>query len=117
MKALNATPQVLVADPGDGYVTEVLSIIGIVNYNSAAYATTTTVEFRYTNGSGTKVTADMAALIDATADKIVRVGGIEAELVLTDSAPVVAYAPTADPTAGDSPVTFITLYRTIATGL
>jgi len=111
--ALNTTPISLVADPGAGYGIVVHRITGAVDYNSAAYATNTTVEFRYTNGSGTKVTADMAALITATADKVVTVGGIEAALVVTANAAIVAVAATGNPATGNSPVAFDVEYTIV----
>ena len=111
--ALNTTPITLVAAPWAWKFINVLSIVGTVDYNSAAYATNVTLEFRYTNGSGTKVTADIAALIDATADKAVAVKGIEAALVLTDNAPVVVRTATGNPATGNSPVKFKVVYETI----
>lgn len=84
-----------------------------MDYNSAAYATNVTLEFRYTNGAGTKVSADMGALIDATADKYVSVGGIEAALVLTANAAVVVTAASGNPATGNSPVSFTVDYSII----
>lgn len=104
--ALNTTPITLVAAPGAGYGIVVHRITGSVDYNSAAYATNVTLEFRYTDGSGTKVTADQGALIDATADKIVTTAGIEAATVVTANAAVVVRTATGNPATGNSPVAF-----------
>lgn len=111
--ALNTTPIELVPAPWAWKYINVLSVVGTVDYNSAAYATNVTLEFRYTNGSWTKVTADIAALIDATADKAVSVKGIEAATVLTANAPVVVRTATGNPATGNSPVKFHVVYEVI----
>lgn len=114
MLASFTTPIALVAAPGAGKAIIVHRITGGVDYGSAAYATNTTQEFRYTDGSGTKVTADMAALVTATADKFVTVGGIEAALVPTENAAVVVMTATGNPTAGDSPVSYSVEYSIVS---
>ncbi len=111
--ALNTTPIALVAAPGAGYGIVVHRITGAVDYNSAAYATNVTLEFRYTDGSGTKVTADQGALINATADKVVTCAGIEAATVVTANAAVVVCAATGNPATGNSPVSFDVEYTIV----
>lgn len=111
---LNTTPVELVPAPGAGYAIEVLSIVGSIDYNSAAYATNVTMEFRYTDASGTKVTADMATLLDASADKFVSVKGIESALVLTANAAIVTRVATGNPATGNSPIKLHVAYRVIA---
>lgn len=108
------TPITLVPAPGAGKAIHVESIVWSVDYNSAAYATNTTMEARYTDGSGTKVTADLSWLLTLTADGIVSVGGIEAQLVLTANAPVVIRTATGNPATGNSPVTFTVFYRVVS---
>ena len=108
------TPKTLVPAPWAGIAIVVDKIILSMDYVSAAYATNTTLEFRYTNGSGTKVTADSAAMLDATADKITSLGGIEAALVLTANAAVVACVATGNPVTGDSDIKIKTIYRKMA---
>jgi len=88
-----------------------LGIVASVDYNTTAYATNTTLEFRYTNGSGTKVTADAAALLNATADKAVSVKSVVTEVANTLNAPVVVRTATGNPTAGNSPVKVKVEYR------
>jgi len=108
------TPVSLVAAPGAGFAILVHRITGVVDFVAAAYATNVSLEFRYTNGSGTKVTADVGALIDATADKAVTVGGIEAALVLTANAAVVVRTANGNPATGDSPIAFSVDYSIVA---
>lgn len=112
--ALFTTPQSLVPAPGAGYAISVHRVNGGVDYNSAAYATNTTQEVRYTNGAGTKVTADFTALVTATADKFVSVGGIEAATVLTENAAVVVCNATGNPATGNSPVSFTVDYSIVS---
>lgn len=112
--ALFTTPQSLVSAPWVGYAIVVHRVTGGVDYNSAAYATNTTQEVRYTNGAGTKVTADITSLVTATADKLVSVGGIEALTVLTENAAVVVCNATGNPATGNSPVSFTVDYSIVS---
>lgn len=98
------TPIAIVAAPGANKAIVVHRVTAYLDYGSAAYATNTTMEVRYTNGSGTKVSADIASLLAATADKIQSVGGIEAETTLTANAAVVIRTATGNPVTGDSPI-------------
>ena len=110
IKALNTTPVTLVPAPGAGRAILVQSIVGRLTYGSAAYATNTTMEFRYTNGSGTKVAVDMASLLAATANKTQKVQEAAAEFTITTNAAVVVNAATGNPATGDSPVEFTVFY-------
>lgn len=111
--ALNTTPRTLVAAPWAWKFIDVESITWYVDYNSAAYATNTTLEFRYTNASWAKVTADEAALLTATADKVNTVKAVTTELVNVVNAPVVVNVATWDPITGNSPVKFIVRYKVV----
>lgn len=75
--ALFTTPATLVAAPGAGKAIRVENIIVGIDFNTAAYDTHTTMEFRYTNGSGTKVSADNGSLA-AAADNFTATGAVEA---------------------------------------
>jgi hypothetical protein len=112
--ALFTTPISLVSAPGVGFAILVHRVTGGVDYNSAAYATNTTQEVRYTNGAGTKVSADITSLVTATADKFVSVGGIEAATVLTENAAVVVCNATGNPATGNSPVSFTVDYSIVS---
>lgn len=80
--ALNATPITLVAAPGSGKCTFVNRIALKMVTTATGYANGGALEFRYTNASGTKVTADIAAgVVTAGAGtSFTSVGGIEASL-------------------------------------
>lgn len=116
VKALNTTPRTLVAAPGAGKVIVVDRIFGESVGVTAAFTGANALEFRYTNGSGTKVSADLpSTFINATAATTVlgTVGGIEAALVPVANAAVVAFVPTANP--GNAPangtITLTVVYR------
>src|SRR5690349_18262867 len=72
--ALNTTPVALVPAPGANKAVDVISVTGSLKA-ATQYTGANAVEIRYTNGSGTKVTGDLAAawLNNATnrADKAV----------------------------------------------
>lgn len=61
--ALNATPKTLIAAPGSGKVILVRGITLKMVTTSTQYANGGALEFRYTNASGSKVTADIAAAV------------------------------------------------------
>lgn len=109
--ALNSTPVTLVPAPGAGKAIDVISVTGSLTAGTQ-YTGSNAVEIRYTNGSGTKVTGDLAAawLNNASnrADK-----AIQAAATLTANAAVVAVVPTANPGAGTGTVVFDVLYRVI----
>ena len=112
--ASNTTPVTLLSAPGAGKYLVVDSITGFVDFNSAAYDTNTTLEFRYTDESGAKVATDSAVLLPSTADTVVNVGGVEAEVTAVANAPVVLATATGDPANGDSPMTFFVKYRVVS---
>ena len=64
--ALNATPVELVPAPGAGKIISVEEIVLKMIRTATAYANGGALEFRYTNASGAKVTADIAASVVTT---------------------------------------------------
>jgi hypothetical protein len=111
IKALFTTPIALVAAPGAGKVIVVDRIFGESVGVTAAFAGANALEFRYTDGAGLKVSADLPASFINAADATTvfgTVGGIEAALVPTANAAVVVRVPTANPT-GSTAVGTITL--------
>lgn len=61
--AMNGAPVTLIAAPGAGKVIIVESILLKMVTTATQYANGGAVEFRYTNGSGAKVSADIAAAV------------------------------------------------------
>jgi len=108
--ALNTTPKELVAAPWAWYYLVVDKIVASIDYNSAAYATNTTLEFRYGTAT-TKVSADIASLLATTADKAQSVWGIEAELACAVNDNIEANVATGDPVTWDSDVKVTITYR------
>jgi len=111
--ALFTTPKSLVPAPWVWKAIQICSITATMTYSTSAYATQTTLEFRFTDGSWAKVSADIASLLNATATKVQSVEGIEAEHTLTTNAPIVACVPTANPTAWNSDIKVTVAYRII----
>jgi hypothetical protein len=114
-KALFTTPQAIVLAPGAGKVALVIGIVFASTFVSAAYAGANNLEFRYTNGSGAKVTADIAAatLNFSSGTKYAQVAGVTTELAAVANAAIVVCVPVANPTLGDSPIKFSVLYRVV----
>jgi hypothetical protein len=111
IKALNTTPIALVPAPGAGKVIVVDRIFGESLGATAAFTGANALEFRYTNGTGTKVSADLPAAFINAADATTvfgTVGGIEAALVPVANAAIVAFVPSANP-GGATAVGTITL--------
>lgn len=119
VKALHTTPITLVATPiSSAAMPSFIQIVSInlrVKWNTTGYAGSNNLEFRYTDGSGTKATADISSSILNTAgsDAYNTVCGIVSALVPTIGAKVVVAVPTADPTSGDSTVIFTVYYRIV----
>lgn len=112
VKALNSTPQTLIAAPGAGKCISIDEIVARVNFASIAFTGANAVELRYTDGSGAKVTGDAAAAwLNSSSSTPVKVIG--AAVTPVENAAVVAAVPTANPGAGDSTVTFDIIYRTV----
>ncbi len=88
---MNAAPVTLIPAPGAGRVIRVMDILQQMTTTATAYANGGAVEFRYTNGSGAKVSADIAsAVVTAGAGvSYTSVGGIEASLTNVVNAPIV----------------------------
>lgn len=127
VKLLNTTPITIVPKPlraslasnvaGTVYkaVTIVTNIVARLNYAGTAYTGANNLEFRYTNGSGAKVTADISTtFLNSAASAYSAVAGVTTELVPVANAPIVVTVPVADPGAGTSPITFTIHYRIVA---
>lgn len=112
---LNATPVQLVAAPGAGKAIIIDGIVAKLVFNSIAYTGSNALEFRYTDGSGAKVTADIAAsfINSASGTNYASVAGVTTALTPVANAAVVVRVPTADPGAGNSPIVFTIRYHVV----
>ena len=117
--ALNATPKTLVAAQGAGYVTEFLSMVLILDYNSAAYANNGILGVYETDASGTVLsdTVAQADFLGKTADTIVCVQALSADTALTANKALVLTQATGESITGDSPVRVKIAYRVHKTDL
>jgi hypothetical protein len=112
---LNATPVSLVVAPGAGKAIIVDGIVAKLVFNSVAYTGANALEFRYTDGSGAKVTADIASTFinSASGTNYASVAGVTTALTPVANAAVVVRVPTADPGAGNSPIVFTIRYHIV----
>lgn len=111
--AINTTPKTLVAAPWAGYCLVLESLFFFYDFNSAAYATNTTLEARYTDGSGAKVTADISSLIDETADAYALAKSVASLVVPVPNSPIVLTAASGDPVTWDSPLYVTVNYKIV----
>lgn len=131
LKALNATPQTLVAAPGAGFYAIFDGATIELDYGTAAYAGIAAGEdlaIRYTNGSGAIVgQCEATGFLDATADAVRRVmpfcgGGTPASPAASDITPVanaalVLHMTSGEITTGDSPLYITIAYRILKSKL
>lgn len=89
--AMGTTPVTLIAAPASGKCIIVDNISFKMTTTATAFTGGGAVEFRYTNASGTKVTADIAAAVITAAAGVsfTNVRGIEASLTGTVDAAIV----------------------------
>lgn len=99
---MGTTPVVLIATPGVGKCIIVDNITFKMTTTATVFTGGGAVEFRYTNGSGTKVTADIAAAVvtAAAGTSFTNVRGIEASLTGVANAAIVIANATAAFAAG-----------------
>jgi len=111
---LNTTPIEIVAAPGAGYAIEVISASMKMVYNSATYATNTSLELitaGATNSQASTVIKNSASTIRRFADATTLASATATQLV--DNAALNVTVASGDPTAGDSDITIYVTYRII----
>lgn len=111
--AMGTTPVSIVAAPGAGKCTIVDNITFKMVTTATAFTGGGAVEFRYTDASGTKVTADVAAAVvtAGAGTSFTNVRGQEASLTCTANAPIVVRNPTAAFAAGTGTATITIDYH------
>jgi hypothetical protein len=112
---LNSTPLTIVDAPGAGYAIEVLSTSINLTYNSAAYATNTTIQvesngattpqFRLLNGINQTISSHRS---------LGRYVSANTETQIIENADLMVTVASGDPTAGDSDIEILVLYRIIS---
>lgn len=114
--ALNSAPVTLVAAPGDGKMTVVDRILFTMTRTATAYTSGGALEFRYTNGSGAKVSADIAASVVTTGGagtEMNTVGGVVSSLTPVENAAIVVTCASADFADGTGTATVVVIHRTL----
>lgn len=114
--ALSATPITLVAAPGAGKVVIVESILFKMVRTATAYANGGAVEVRYTDGSGAKVSADVAAALITTGGAgtaYAHVAGIEASITPVANAAIIVTNATAPFITGTGTAVVSIKYRIV----
>lgn len=112
--ALNTTAITLIPAPGTGKYISVDEVMAKNDFNSIAYTGANALEIRYTDGSGVKVTGDLAsAFIDSASSRLDKAVGV-AVAVGVANAPIVAFVPVANPGAGNGTITLDILYRVVS---
>jgi hypothetical protein len=111
--AMGTTPVTLIAAPGAGKCIIVDNVTFKMTTTATAFTGGGAVEFCYTNASGTKVTADIAAAVvtAAAGTSFTNVRGIEASLTGTANAAVVITNVTAPFASGTGSAEIIIEYH------
>lgn len=111
--ALNSTPVTLIPAFSQSLII-VEGITARLNFNSVAYTGANAVEFRYTDASGAKVTADMAAaFLNSSSTSYNHVAGVVTALTPVINSPLVVRVPTANPGDGDSTLDIFIKFYTV----
>jgi hypothetical protein len=111
--AMGTTPVTLIAAPDAGKCTIVDNVTFKMTTTATAFTGGGAVEFRYTDASGTKVTADIAAAVitAAAGTSFTNVRGIEASLTGVANAAIVISNATAAFAAGTGTATLTIEYH------
>lgn len=115
--ALNATPITLVGAPGANRIIVVDQIIFKMVRTATAYANGGALEFRYTNASGAKVSADIAAAVVTTGGagtEYNTVAGVTTTLTPVVNSPIVITNATAAFITGTGTASVEVVYRITA---
>lgn len=110
IQALVSTPVTLVAAPGAGWITSILSATAYIDYGSVAYTGGADLLVEY--GTATVVTFDGILALTADSVMVASPAGTVAVGAISN-APIVVTAEDV-PAAGDSPVTVSIVYTLIS---
>jgi hypothetical protein len=116
VKALYTTPIELIKTPGTNFYNMIERVIGYLDYSGAVFTGSNNLEFRETNGSGTKVSADLSyAFLNASADALVETSGIEAQTTRLLGKKIVVCVPSGNPggSTATSSLTLVVFYRRV----
>lgn len=122
IKALHTTPITIVPAIGKGTsalnvnsVTIVEGITAKIFYVGTAFTGLNALEFRYTDASGAKVTADIPnTFINSGANAFAHVAGVTTALTPVVNSPITVSVPVANPAAGNGIIVFVVKYRVVS---
>lgn len=121
LKALNATPQTLVAAPGSGKALIFERALFFLDYGTAAYdgiASGEDLTVKYTNSSGaTLCTVEATGFLDASADALRWAMATNQLVTPVANTPLVLHMLTGEIATGDSPLKVRVFYRIVPTTL
>jgi hypothetical protein len=110
--ALNTTPITLIPAPGASQVLILQGVYGINVFNSVAYVSAA-LEFRYTNGSGTKLAELTSGFVQSASTALAAVNVAVAQMTPVANAPLVAFVGTANPTTGNGSIKLRLYYKLV----
>jgi hypothetical protein len=119
VKALRATPQALVAAPGEGYALQLLGGTVIYDYTAVFTETADNLVVRYTNGSGAAASAviETTGFLDQTADQIRPIVPVN-DAAIAGNAPLILHNNGDGEFGGTgSPLRVVVEYLIVRTGL
>ena len=119
VKALRATPQALVAAPGEGYALQLLGGTVIYDYTAVFTETADNLVVRYTNGSGAAASAviETTGVLDQTADQIRPIMPVN-DAAIAGNAPLILHNNGDGEFGGTgSPLRVVVEYLIVRTGL
>ena len=119
VKALRATPQALVAAPGEGYALQLLGGTVIYDYTAVFTETADNLVVRYTSGSGAAASAviETTGFLDQTADQIRPIMPVN-DAAIAGNAPLILHNNGDGEFGGTgSPLRVVVEYLIVRTGL
>lgn len=119
VKALRATPQALVAAPGEGCALQLLGGTVIYDYTAVFTETADNLVVRYTNGSGAAASAviETTGFLDQTADQIRPIVPVN-DAAIAGNAPLILHNNGDGEFGGTgSPLRVVVEYLIVRTGL
>jgi len=119
VKALRATPQALVAAPGEGFALQLLGGTIIYDYTAVFTETADNLVIRYTNGSGAAASAviETTGFLDQTADQIRPIVPVN-DAAIAGNAPLILHNNGDGEFGGTgSPLRVVVEYLVVRTGL
>jgi len=111
---LNSTPLTIVAAQGAGTYIEVISAFVVIDFNSAAYATNTTIELIFSGASDELMISSINASVSKSVAFTKQGSGTAGNTQMLENTDLQVAVASGDPTTGDSDIEVFILYRVIS---